>query len=222
MLNNLLKQTDKIKLINEHRIINLHELPIAKKKFKATVSKISFDNNTDAGKQNQYLYLKNLKIKIDNIWFNVESSGNAIRVKMGKKLKKMFLKEDDVLTFEAHVVSRDVEFDQIEGYHDISFNKLHCEPHAVLPQSYNGNITVYMYNDIFSKHYCCWHNNYVEYFDRKTFDMKYESFFEFHTSEDGNFKRLLEPRSMFFESRELKHLSNIIALKTKTEVRHNA
>jgi len=132
---------------NNAGIISLHELPIGKQRFRATVNKIVYEKTLDCcGVEilTPYLHLKDLKILISNTWVDVNCSGNSIRSKIGKRIADLgYLCEEDILCFDAQVRDCSVQFKLVEGEDIIDENNLYYSPFGILPKNYEGNIVTF-------------------------------------------------------------------------------
>ena len=95
-----------VAILDKLNTINLHELPIGKHRFIATVQGIRNIHEIDYY-CNQvfvpYVYFNNIQILINGNWFHVECSGNSVKSKIGKKLEKLNLEKEDTISFDAHV-----------------------------------------------------------------------------------------------------------------------
>ena len=84
----------------QQQTINLHELPTGKQSFIATIGAVRIEKEHDYWYNVidvPYIYLKNIRIFLNNSWFNVEQSGNFVSSKVGKRLQKLKLEENDII-----------------------------------------------------------------------------------------------------------------------------
>ena len=207
------------------KTINLHEIPSGKHKFIATVKDKHREEpvfNPVSG-QNifvPYIHFKDIKVFLNNIWLDVECSGNVVKSRLGKKLQRLDLKENDIICFNAQVQDVFICFSSIEGVEedddfDFDFDddffdyEFQSTPSAILPKSYQGLIGVDMYETAFTKYMRLWKNNFTLYLDRKDFDKEYKRLdlkIEATDRKDGYFR---EVQRMYFSSKNIKHFSSI-------------
>ena len=212
------------KILKDTKSINLYEIPTGKHKFIATVKDKYIEEpvfNPVSG-QNifvPYIHFKDIKVFLNNIWFDVECSGNVVKSRLGKKLQRLNLEENDIICFNAQVQDVFICFSSIEGEEDDDFDfdfdddffdyEFQSTPSAILPKSYQGLIGVDMYETAFTKYMRLWKNNFTVYFDRKDFDKEYKNLdlkIEATDRKDGYFR---EAQRMYFSSKNIKHFSSI-------------
>lgn len=194
----------------QQQTINLHELPTGKQSFIATIGAVRIEKEHDYWYNVidvPYIYLKNIRIFLNNSWFNVEQSGNFVRSKVGKRLQKLELEENDIIAFNAIVKSEEIRFWDMEGQET---HEDENTDYYKLPKSYKGNITLTIYHTEFSKNWGReWKNEYVETWDRKYFNKHFDKIYVHKpaTSSYNGYHR--EISNMSYTGRVLKNFSNI-------------
>lgn len=204
--------------------INLHDLPVGKYIFTATVQEIKNIHEVDYYGSDiyvPYVYFKNIQILINGIWFFIECSGNFVKAQMGKRLEKLQLKNEDTISFNAHVLEKTIEFFNIEGQDiydetdDSECEDYYDEPLAILPKDYKGLVEVDVYETAFTTSRRLWKNNYTECFDRQTFNKKIKTINYQRKATDKNSGYFREVQGMYFNGKEIKNLSKIRRFKMK-------
>ena len=204
--------------------INLHDLPVGKYIFTATVQEIKNIHEVDYYGSDiyvPYVYFKNIQILINGIWFFIECSGNFVKAQMGKRLEKLQLKNEDTISFNAHVLEKTIEFFNIEGQDiydetdDSECEDYYDEPLAILPKDYKGLVEVDVYETAFTTSRRLWKNNYTECFDRQTFNKKIKTINYQRKATDKNSGYFREVQGMYFNGKEIKNLSKIRRFKIK-------
>lgn len=214
-----------VAILDKLNTINLHELPIGKHRFIATVQGIRNIHEIDYY-CNQvfvpYVYFNNIQILINGNWFHVECSGNSVKSKIGKKLEKLNLEKEDTISFDAHVLEKAIAFSNIEGQDtddepdDLESNFFDdFEPLAILPKNYKGIITVDVYETAFSIDRRLWKNNYKVHFDRQTFNKELKTIDYKRKATPKNDGYFREAQGMYFKGKEIKNLSKIRRFKMK-------
>lgn len=196
----------------QQQTINLYELPTGKQSFIATIGAVRIEKEDDYWYNEidvPYIYLKNIRIFLNNSWFNVEQSGNFVRSKIGKRLQKLELEENDIIAFDAIVERKECEFWGIEGEVTLEDTDIY-EPVYILPRSYNGDVKVKIYHTEFSKYGGRnWKGNFEVVRDRAFFDKEVKEIntkIEATNSQNGYYRHI---DSMSFTGRILKNFSNI-------------
>ena len=204
--------------------INLHDLPVGKYIFTATVQEIKNIHEVDYYGSDiyvPYVYFKNIQILINGIWFFIECSGNFVKAQMGKRLEKLQLKNEDTISFNAHVLEKTIEFFNIEGQDiydetdDSECEDYYDEPLAILPKDYKGLVEVDVYETAFTTSRRLWKNNYTECFDRQTFNKKIKTINYQRKATDKNSGYFREVQGMYFNGKQIKNLSKIRRFKIK-------
>lgn len=203
------------KKIGATNTINLHKIPIGKQSFIATVEsireelEINYYNNYITV---PYIYLKDIKILVDTTWHDVECSGNCIRSKVGKKLEKLNLEEEDIISFSAQVEEEAQYFNYNEGEtveEDDNPDFIPSSPPVFLPRSYDGIIGVEIYETEFTPYGRLSKNNYIQGYDRKTYEKKKDTLDIKRKATDKQNGYFREVQSTYFVGRSIKNLSNI-------------
>lgn len=211
------------KIFKDTKSINLYEIPTGKHKFIATVKDKYREEavfNPISGQDIfvPYIHFKDVRVFLNNTWFNVECSSNIVKSRMGKKLQRLDLEENDIICFNAQVHNVSICFSSIEGENDdfdfdMDADFFGCEfqktPSTILPKSYQGLIGIDMYETAFTKYMRLWKKNFTLYLDRKDFDKEYKKFdlkIEATDRKDGYFR---EVQRMYFSGRNIKHFSSI-------------
>ena len=198
--------------IEELNVINLHEIPSGKQSFIAKVLTISDEEELNYHgyfEYVSYIYLEKIKIIIDGTCYKVDCSGNYIRSKVGKKLEKLNLESGDIISFDAIVENKKIEFLYVEGEDSLDEDKLYYEPIAILPQSYKGFITADIYETEFTQFDRIAKNNYTEYFYRNDMKKAIKELNYLREATDNNTGYFSKIERMYFNGKHIKNLSSI-------------
>ena len=98
----------------EPKTINYFDLPTGKQQFIATVDKFSLEEEMRYNPRSrsyyevyvQYVYFKEVQILIGNDWHNVVNIEFPLKSKVGKKIDKLGLNEEDIISFFAVVQAK--------------------------------------------------------------------------------------------------------------------
>lgn len=222
-----LERETKMTITKEHELlktINLYEIPIGKQSFIATIEKLR--DETEFGYWNNlieipYVYLNNIRILIDKVWYNVECSGNEVRSKVGKRLKKLNLEENDIISFNANVECELISFCDIEGENSTDIDKEHSKtqdewfldefyiPRTVLPKNYKGTVFVDVYETEFRYSFREYKDNYTLRLSRQSFDKGIKELNFKHTNPNNTHVHFSEVQRTYYEGRKIKNLSDI-------------
>ena len=125
------------------------------------------------------------------------------------------MKNEDTISFNAHVLEKTIEFFNIEGQDtndeidDSECEDYYEEPLAVLPKDYKGFVEVDIYETAFTTSRRLWKNNYTECFDRQTFNKKFKTINYERKATNKNSGYFREVQRMYFNGKEIKNLSKI-------------
>lgn len=205
--------------------INLHDLPVGKYIFTATVQEIKDIHEVDCYGSDiyvPYVYFKNIQILINGIWFFIECSGTPVKFKINKKFNKQHIENNDIVHFCANVIEKTIEFAGIEGQdidnelYDLELEDYY-EPFATLPKDYEGIVEVDVYETAFTASRRLWKNNYTECFDRQTFNKKIKTINCKRKATNKNSGYFREVQGMYFNGKEIKNLSKIRKFRKEKE-----
>ncbi len=209
-----MKGQNMINTIDKTDTMNLHEIPLGKQSFIATIEKVS--EELEPGYHGNdiivpYIYLKDIKILIGTTWFNVECSGNSVKSKIGNKLERLNLEEEGIISFDAQVEEKQMFFSYEEGetVEDDDIDYEYTVNPVFLPRSYRGKIIVEIYETAFTQNYRLWKDNYVLLYDREEYDRMKNSLDVEHKAtkrRDGFYR---EAQGTYFYGRHIKNFSNI-------------
>ncbi len=186
--------------------INHFELPIGKQSFIASVEAIrneEEDNYYGNMIVVPYIYFKDIKIIIDDKLVDVETSGIPVRSKIGKKLSRLNLKENDIISFNARVYRQDIEFYHWDNQDNPTIYHL--------PKNYKGTIKFKIYATTFSKYGGRLEKmNYTEETDREEFERVYKDLnFKIRATDNQN-GLFQEVQNKYYNGRKIKYLSHIV------------
>ena len=199
---------------NKTRTINLHELPNGKHPFMATVNRIVYQEDMvycDTEILTPYLYIKDLKIFISGAWFDVDCSGNSIRIQIGKRIAKSDdLFEGDIIRFDAHVDDCSMQFELIEGKDNIDEYGLYFSPFAILPKNYKGNIRADIRITPLPSYEFGW--NVSSLYDAIFLDSTDDFLHYTENIQNDKTEFIIEVQKAFYNSKKLKNFSNLFIL----------
>lgn len=198
----------------EEKSIELFNLPIGRQSFIATVDKICTESEINYHGYDvdvPYVYLKNIKVLIGVEWFNVKNDYQKIKSKIGKRLEKHNLEEEDIITFDAQVEESEKEFFYFDNRNIQGGKKGRIEEDStdILPNKYNGDIKLEIYSTTFNQFKRLDKENYTDWISKKDLSKaikEYNYKIEPTKKKVGCFCKI---SSAFFENRVIKNLSNI-------------
>lgn len=211
---NLFKNNKKANIkkqeIFNKKSINLYEIPNGKYAFKATVGMLFSEYNYNSYNVSvPCVQLIKIQIFINNNWVNVESYNDDINIQLGKKLKKLQLKRGDFISFNAFIKEKDIRFSFIETENGSIDLITRYEEYEVLPQSYQDNITLKIIETTYSLHNRLDKHSYTRTLKRKAFDTYIDNLYVNNKATETNNGFHRETKSMYFKSKQLKHVSNV-------------
>lgn len=193
----------------ELQVMNLYEIPEGKHSFTARVKEITEKESVDYWGNFiwiPYVFFKDIKVLIKETWFNVNTSGICINSKIGKRIEKLNLECEDLIAFDAKVEEEATEFFSTEKNDDMDDDD---EPTVYLPKDYNDLILVDIYETEFSLYERLSKNNYIESYDRTSFNKKIKKLNCKREATYHNPGFYREVQGMYYRGRSIKNLSNI-------------
>ena len=186
----------------ELKTINYFDIPLGKQYFIATIEKFGseleqkynprchryYDTNVP------YVYFKDVKILINQTWHEIQNIEFPLKSRIGKKIEKLNLSEEDTISFSAKVVS----------------NLKELVGEITLPETYNDSVELEIYETEFSVDDRLSKDNYTSTISVKEFkklEKKDELFVrcEPTAKKDGFFR----DTTIHIWNRELSNLSDI-------------
>lgn len=181
-------------LKNEIETISLHKIPTGKHSFIATVIEKTLEDEYDYWGNEiavPYLHLTKLQVQLDLKWYNVDTAGVKVFSKIGKKLEKLNLETMDLISFDAHVEEKLIDFDPYDE--------------QTIPKDYdNPTFLLEYYYAVFNT----WNGQRIQNGEKRK-SYRFDNIHELHTfnrRENGYFR---EWRQAYYRGKKLKNFSAI-------------